>query len=117
MAYPFELTNKTENCYFFGKQHKTFLYQMLINVQDVVRESNGRTLNKCNETTWLAPHGECLQLKCTPGKTLKNGICTTIFTNVKSLVYKTTLFLEIKHWDTIKDNMTLPDLLDSAERQ
>ncbi|KAK7004099.1 hypothetical protein BgiMline_005597, partial [Biomphalaria glabrata] len=56
MAYPFELTNKTENCIFFQKSEKTFPYKMLVNVQDVVRESNGKTYNKCNETTWLAPH-------------------------------------------------------------
>nr|KAI8765940.1 adhesion G protein-coupled receptor E3-like [Biomphalaria glabrata] len=70
MSYPFYACSAISADQTFDSR---ILYQMLINFEDLHEFSVDENVNQCNETTWAAPNGECLQLRCSPGKTLQNG--------------------------------------------
>ncbi|KAI8728569.1 adhesion G protein-coupled receptor E3, partial [Biomphalaria glabrata] len=89
------------------------LYQMLINFEDLHEFSVDDYVNECNETTWPAPNGECLQLRCSLGKTFKNGTCTSIFPEIKGLVYRLRALLKVTH----RNNETTNEILDLVKRQ
>ncbi|KAI8732451.1 adhesion G protein-coupled receptor E3, partial [Biomphalaria glabrata] len=61
--------------------------------------------------------GDCLQLRCSPGKTLTNGTCSSIFTDITGLVYRVRALLFLHNMSSTKENMTTMKMMDMAIKQ
>uniref|UniRef100_A0A2C9LWY4 G-protein coupled receptors family 2 profile 2 domain-containing protein n=1 Tax=Biomphalaria glabrata TaxID=6526 RepID=A0A2C9LWY4_BIOGL len=94
------------------------LYQMLVNIRSQGQDSDSNYgLSNCSDTNWEALNGECLELRCSPGKTLKAGTCTSIFQDIKGLVYRVRALLVFTDNDCASKYLTNSILLDLAELQ
>ncbi|KAI8783006.1 adhesion G protein-coupled receptor E3, partial [Biomphalaria glabrata] len=61
--------------------------------------------------------GDCLQLRCSPGKTLKNGTCVTIFSEIRGLMYRVRALLFPKILNSDINNLTAEDIKDITINQ
>ncbi|XP_055863242.1 adhesion G protein-coupled receptor E3-like isoform X2 [Biomphalaria glabrata] len=113
MLYPFEMMDWW--CFDSFVDGDMNLYRLLVNIHGRDQESSSKH-SVCNDTFWPAPNGDCLQLRCSPGKTLKNGTCVTIFSEICGLVYRVRALL-IPNVLSTTINYTTADIMDLAADQ